>query len=61
MKLFGQRQWIISIIGLVGGLLLSTYVLKMKYGEINPWIIISLGIIGLLILITFSKYANKEK
>jgi hypothetical protein len=61
MKLFGQRQWIISIIGLVGGLLLSSYVLKMKYGEINPWIIISVGIIGLLILITLSKYANKEK
>lgn len=60
MRLFGRRQWILSIIGLVGGMFLSSYVLKMRYGVINFWIIGLVGIIGLIVILAFSKYADKE-
>ena len=59
MKLFGKRQWIISIIGLIGGLILSFIIIKIYFGEIKNWIVILTGLIGLLIIITVSKYANK--
>ena len=61
MKLFGKKQWILSIIGLIGGLILASYVLKNKYGEINYWIIGLTGLIGLFLIIFISNYANKEK
>ena len=61
MKLFGKRQWILSIIGLTGGLILVSYILKIKYGEINYWIIGLTGFIGLLLIIVISNYANTEK
>ena len=60
MKLFGKRQWILSIIGLIGGLLLTGYMLKVKFGEINFWIIGLTGLIGLLIIIFINRYANRE-
>jgi hypothetical protein len=59
MKLFGKRQWILCIIGLIGGLILAGYVMKLKYGEISYWIIGITGLIGLLIFALLSKYANK--
>jgi cytochrome b subunit of formate dehydrogenase len=59
MKLFGKKQWIISIIGLIGGLILSGIVLNLYFGEIKYWIIITTGLIGVLVMFTVGRYANK--
>lgn len=59
MKLFGKKQLILCIIGLIGGLILAGYVMKLKYGEINYWIIGITGLIGLLIFNLLKRYANK--
>lgn len=59
MKLFGIRQWIFSVIGLIGGLILGGYVLKTQYGEINYWIIGLIAFIGLAMIIFIGRYANK--
>lgn len=59
MKLFGKRQLILCIIGLIGGLILAGYLLKVQYGVINYWVIVIIGMIGLLILILIARYANK--
>lgn len=60
MKLFGKRQWTISLIGLVGGLILSAMILKVKYGEINYIIVGLTGIIGMSILLIIRNIANRE-
>jgi hypothetical protein len=59
MKLVSKRQWAISIIGLIGGLILTSILLKLYFGEIKYWIVILTGLIGLLITFTVSRYANK--
>jgi hypothetical protein len=59
MKLFGEKQWIISIIGLIGGLILTVKVLNLYFGEFKYWIVILTGLIGLLIIFVVSRYANK--
>ena len=61
MQLFGKKQWILSVIGLTGGLIIASYVLKTKYGEINYWIIGFTGLIGLIIITFISNYANREE
>jgi len=59
MKLFGKRQFILCVIGLIGGLILAGYVMKIKYGDTNYWIIGITGLVVLLIFILMGRYANK--
>jgi hypothetical protein len=59
MKLFGKRQWILSIFGLISGLVLGGYILKYHDGVINFWIIGLTGLMGLSIIILIGRYANK--
>jgi hypothetical protein len=60
MKLFRKREWIFSIIGLIGGLILTGYMMKAKYGVINLWIIGLTVLIGLIIIVLVGTYANKR-
>jgi hypothetical protein len=59
MKLFGKRQWILSMTALLCGLGLTGYLLNVIYGEIKISILLITGFIGLLIIIILRKYANK--
>ncbi len=59
MKLFGKKQCIISIIGLIGGLILTGIILNLYFGEIKYWILITTGLIGLLITFIVGRYSNK--
>lgn len=59
MKIFGKKEWRISIISLVGGLILTAILLKLYFGEIKYWILIITGLIGLLITTIVDRYANK--
>jgi hypothetical protein len=59
MKLFGKKQWILSISSFIIGLIFTGYILKVKFGEVNIWIVGLTGLIGLLIIIFVGRYANK--
>jgi len=59
MRLFGKKQLILCIFALICGLILSGYLMKVKYGEINYWIIGFTGLIVLLIIIFLGRYSNK--
>ena len=59
MKLCGKRQWTISMSGLVGGLLLSGYMMKTQDGVINFWVIGLTGLMCFLIIFFMCRYANK--
>jgi hypothetical protein len=59
MKLFGKKQWLLGIFGLISGLLLSGYVLKNQFGEINYWLLGLTGLVGLLMIVIISRFANK--
>ena len=59
MKLFGKKQWILSIIGLIGGLILTAILLKLYFSEIKYWILIITGFVGFIITILVRSYANK--
>jgi hypothetical protein len=60
MKLFGKKQWILSITSLVVGLFLSAYLLQEQFNELNLWIIALTGVIGLSIIIIIGRYSNSK-
>jgi hypothetical protein len=60
MKLFGKREFIISLTGLGAGLIITAFILREKYGEINYLILAAVGLFGLLTIWTVGFYANKK-
>jgi hypothetical protein len=59
MKLFGKRQWILSIVGLICGLGLAGYVLKLKYGQVQIPVLIITGFIMIIMILLIRRYGNK--
>jgi hypothetical protein len=59
MKLCGKKQWILIIVSLVAGLILTAILLKLYFNEIEYWILIVTGFVGLIIAFLVCRYANK--
>lgn len=59
MKLVEKKQLITILIAIIGGLILTTILLKIKYGEVNYWILLITGLMGLIITIGTILYVKK--
>ena len=59
MKLLEKKQLITILIAIIGGLIMTTILLKIKYGEVNYWILLITGLICLIISIGTILYIKK--
>lgn len=47
-----EKKKLITIgLGIIGGLLMTAFLLKIRYGEINYWILLITGIFGLILTV----------
>lgn len=60
MGLFGKKQWLIILISMIVGLILTALVLKLYFGKIEYWILIITGLIGIIITYIVGRHMNKK-